>query len=76
MKSLYKSFEHAIKHLREVSGEIQKLLLDATVSNTDVVDITETIRNEAFDIISACDATEDGYEEMDDDFCYFDPEEF
>jgi len=67
MKDTYKAFDKAIKKLRDVSGELQKLLADSVASNIDVEDMTECIRNEAYELIDSCDATEDGYEYIDFD---------
>ena len=67
MKDTYKAFDKAIKKLRDVSGELQKLLADSVASSIDVEDMTEYIRNEAYELIDSCDATEDGYEYIDFD---------
>ena len=67
MKDAYKAFDKAIKKLRDVSGELQKLLADSVASSIDVEDMTEYIRNEAYELIDSCDATEDGYEYIDFD---------
>ena len=67
MKDTYKAFDKAIKKLRDVSGELQKLLADSVASSIDVEDMTECIRNEAYELIDSCDATEDGYEYIDFD---------
>lgn len=67
MKDTHKAFDKAIKKLRGISGEIQKLLADSVASNIDVEDLTECIRNEAFELIDSCDATEDGLDYIDYD---------
>ena len=67
MKDTHKAFDKAIKKLRNVSGEIQKLLADAVASNIDTEDLTECIRSEAYELIDSCDATEDGLDYIDYD---------
>ena len=73
MKELTVALEKAAKRLRDLSGEIQIMLANANAMNFDVEDAVEEIRNEAFEIVDACDATEDGFADMDDDI-YFDQE--
>ena len=73
MKELTVALEKALKKLRELSSEIRIMLANASAMNFDVEDVVERIRNDAYEIADACDATDDGFADMDDDI-YFDQE--
>ena len=72
MKEIKDALEEALSKLRVLSGEIQVILANASAMSFDVEDMTDAIRNEAFEIVDACDATDDGFDYEDD--AYFDME--
>lgn len=65
MKEYYKDLDKAISRLKADSEKLKELLAEGVSYNADINDEITEIREEAYELINACDASEDDFEYID-----------
>ena len=65
MNEYYKELDKAISRLKADSEKLKELLAEGVSYDADIVDEITDIREEAYELIDACEATEDDFEYID-----------
>lgn len=65
MKQYYKELDKAICRLKVDCEKIKELLAEGISYNADIKDEITDIREQAYELIDSCDATEDDFEYID-----------
>lgn len=65
MKQYYKELDKAISRLRVDCEKLKELLAEGVAYKADITDEISDIREEAFDLIDACDITEEDFDFID-----------
>lgn len=75
MKDLYRDFDKAISRLKVDCEKLKELLAEGVSYEADIGEEIDDIREEAYELIDACDASDDDFEFIDDDIDYTDIED-
>jgi len=65
MDNYYKDLDKAISRLKTDCEKLKELLAEGVSYNADINDEIDDIREETYDLIDACDCTEDDFEYID-----------
>lgn len=68
MNTYYKDLDKAINRLKVDCEKIKELLAEGASYEADLKEDINDIREEAYELIDSCDASEDGFEYIDDDY--------
>ena len=68
MDDYYKDLDKAINRLKVDCETIKELLAEGASYEADLKEDINDIREEAYELIDSCDASEDDFEYIDDDY--------
>lgn len=68
MDDYYKDLDKAINRLKVDCEKIKELLAEGASYEADLKEDINDIREEAYELIDSCDASEDDFEYIDDDY--------
>ena len=75
MDTYYKDLDKAINRLKVDCEKLKELLAEGVSYDADIKDEITDIREEAYELIDSCDASDDDFEFIDDDIDYTDIED-